>query len=71
LAKQTELKLLMLERNRIKDLRSLIDAAKADAAGPKRFAPYLRLYVAGNPLPEATKAKQLEALKATGVRIEG
>ena len=27
-----------------------MDAAKADADGPKRFAPYLRLYIAGNPL---------------------
>ena len=71
LAKQTELKLLMIERNAIKDLKPLVDAAKADADGPKRFAPYLRLYIAGNPLAEATKAKQLEALKAAGVRIEG
>ena len=71
LAKQTELKLLMIERNAIKDLKPLVDAAKADADGPKRFAPYLRLYIAGNPLTEATKSKQLDALKAAGVRIEG
>jgi Leucine-rich repeat (LRR) protein len=71
LAKQTELKLLMIERNKIKDLKPLVDAAKTDSEGPKRFAPYLRLYVAGNPLAEATKAKQLETLKAAGVRIEG
>ena len=50
LTKQTELKLLMIERNQIKDLKPLVEAAKADAAGPKRFAPYLRLYIAGNPL---------------------
>jgi Leucine-rich repeat (LRR) protein len=50
LAKQTELKLLMIERNAIKDLKPLVDAAKADADGPKRFAPYLRLYIAGNPV---------------------
>jgi hypothetical protein len=71
LSKQTELKLLMMERNAIKDLKPLVEAAKADAAGPKRFAPYLRLYIAGNPLAEATKGKQLEALKAAGIRIEG
>jgi Leucine-rich repeat (LRR) protein len=71
LAKQTELKLLMIERNAIKDLKPLVDAAQADAAGPKRFAPYLRLYIAGNPLAEGTKSKQLEALKAAGIRIEG
>ncbi|MGC8641817.1 MAG: leucine-rich repeat domain-containing protein [Isosphaeraceae bacterium] len=71
LARQTELQLLMLERNAIKDLRPLVDAVKADAAGPKRFAPYLRLSIAGNPLAKATKSQQLEALKAAGVRIEG
>jgi Leucine-rich repeat (LRR) protein len=71
LSKQTELSLLLIERNQIKDLKPLVEAAKADATGPKRFAPYLRLYVSGNPLPDAVKSAQLEALKAAGVRIEG
>jgi internalin A len=68
---QTELSILMLERNRIKDLAPLVHAAKADAEGPKRFAPYLRLYLQGNPLSEQAKAKQLMELKSFGVRIEG
>jgi internalin A len=71
LSKQTELNLLLIERNQIKDLKPLIESAKADSAGPKRFAPYLRLYLSGNPLPDATKSAQLEAFKAAGVRIEG
>ena len=71
LAKQTELKLLMIERNKIKDLKPLVDAAKADAAGPKLFAPYLRLYLAGNPLSERAKAKQLEALRPPGSASRG
>ena len=69
LAKQTELKLLMIERNKIKDLTPLVDAAKADADGPKRFAvpaAVPRRQPAGRRRP-----KQLEALKAAGVRIEG
>jgi len=70
LAKQTELSLLMLERNKIADLTPLLNAAKADADGAKRFAPYLRLYLAGNPLSDAAKTKQLPALKAIGVRLE-
>ena len=37
----------------------------------QRFAPYPRLYLSGNLLEEAAKAKQLDALKAAGVRIEG
>jgi hypothetical protein len=41
----------MIERNQIKDLKPLVDAAKADSAGPKKFAPYLHVYFNGNPLP--------------------
>jgi internalin A len=70
LNKQAELSLLMLERNKIADLAPLVGMAKADAEGPKRFAPYLRLYLAGNPLSEEAKTKQLAALKSYGVRIE-
>lgn len=50
LAHMTELNLLLLERNRIADLQPLVSAAQKDAAGPKRFAPFLRLYLAGNPV---------------------
>jgi uncharacterized protein (TIGR03067 family) len=71
LGKQTELSLLMLERNKLTDLAPLVAMAKADAEGAKRFAPYLRLYLAGNPLSAEAKAKQLAALKSFGVRIEG
>jgi internalin A len=70
LGKQTELKLLMIERNQIKDLKPLVDAAKADTAGPKKFAPYLHLYFAGNPLPDKTRSDQVAALKAAEVRVE-
>ena len=47
LSKQTELSLLLIERNQIKDLKPLVDAAKADSAGPKRFAPYLHVISLG------------------------
>jgi internalin A len=70
LGKQTELQYLMIERNKIKDLKPLVDAAKADAAGPKRFAPYLHLYFAGNPIPDESKKTQVAALKAAEVRVE-
>jgi Leucine-rich repeat (LRR) protein len=70
LAKQTELKLLQIERNQIKDLKPLVESAKADSGGPKRFAPYLRLYLSGNPLTDSAKSAQLAALKDAGVRIE-
>jgi internalin A len=70
LGKQTEMRLLMIERNQIKDLKPLVDAAKADSAGPKKFAPYLHLYRDGNPLSDTAKSEQVAALKAAEVRIE-
>jgi hypothetical protein len=44
--------------------------AKADAAGPQQFAPYLELYLAGNPLSEKARTEQLAALKALKVRVK-
>jgi internalin A len=49
----------------------LINLMKADAEGPKRMASFMRDYLAGNPLSEANRSSQLDALKASGVRIEG
>ncbi len=69
LAKDSELSLLMLERNRITDLTPLVAATKTDGEGPKRFAPYLRLYVSGNPLSDAARTSQLATLRGYGVRV--
>jgi hypothetical protein len=69
LAKQTQLSLLQLQKNKITDLAPLVTWAKADADKDKRFAPYLRLYLEGNPLSKEAEAKQLPALKAAGVRL--
>ena len=66
----TEVGLLMLDKNKITSLAPLVKWAKADADGPKRFAPYLRLYIAGNALDDESKAKHLPALKAMGVKLE-
>jgi hypothetical protein len=71
LAKLTEIRLLMIEKNKIKDLTPLVNSAKADSAGPMRFAPFLDLYLEGNPLSDDAKTKQLEELKKYGVRIKG
>jgi internalin A len=71
LAKLNELSLLILSKNKIADLAPLVDACKKDAAGPKRYAPYLRLYLADNPVAsDAAKKDQIDALKAIGVRID-
>jgi Leucine-rich repeat (LRR) protein len=69
LSKQTDLRMLIIERNKVADLKPLVDSCKADFAAGKRFAPFLRLYLAGNPLG-GDSAKQLEELKAAGVRKE-
>jgi Leucine-rich repeat (LRR) protein len=69
LSKQTDLRMLIIERNKVADLKPLVDSCKADFTSAKRFAPFLRLYLAGNPLG-ADSAKQLEELKAVGVRKE-
>jgi hypothetical protein len=55
-------------------LATLLIAAKAAgseafAVGPKRFAPYLRLYLAGNPLSDVARSRQIPALKKFGVRV--
>ena len=67
--KMTDLNLLIMSRNKVSDLTPLVKACEADAAGPKRFAPYLRLYIGGNPLSDAAKKEQLAALKKIGVRV--
>ena len=54
-------------RNKIADLAPLVAAAKADAEGKKTFAPFLRLYTAGNPLSDAAKNEQIAALRSRGV----
>jgi hypothetical protein len=69
LAGLSELNLVLLERNRIADLKALAAAAAKDAAGPKRFAPFLRLYLAGNPLSAEARSTDLPALQKAGVRV--
>jgi Leucine-rich repeat (LRR) protein len=68
--KKNNLKMLFLERNKITDLSPLVAAAQEDAAGEKRFAPFLRLYLEDNPLSDAAKNQQLAALTTAGVRLE-
>ena len=63
--------MLFLQQNQVRDLTPLVEMAKTDADGPKRMAPFLRLYLEGNPLSDEAKSTQLSACKAMGVRIEG
>jgi internalin A len=71
LAPLHELSILILSKNKIADLGPMVEAMKADASGAKRYAPYLRLYLAGNPvLTDPAKKPQLEALKVIGARLD-
>lgn len=66
----TDLRLFIAERCKVADLQPLVDWLKADSEGQKRVAPFLRLYVSGNPLNDAAKGPQTEALKGFGARFE-
>jgi len=61
--------LLFLADNKLQDLTPLVEMMKADLDGEKRFAPYVQVYLKGNPLSEEGK-KQVKQLKDMGVRIK-
>ena len=58
-----------LQGNQITDISPLVELAKQDVEGPKRFAPFWRLYLAKNPLEGDSADKHLSALKEYGVRL--
>jgi Leucine-rich repeat (LRR) protein len=58
---------LFLENNKIRDLSPLVNMAKKDTE--KRFAPFLNVYLHGNPLSSAAKGSQMATLKEIGTRI--
>lgn len=64
-----ELDWLLVRENQIKDLTPLVEMCRQDSEGEKRFAPYLRFYVRGNPLSPETMQSQLDALRQMGVRL--
>jgi internalin A len=66
LANHTEWRYLFLDNNKITDLSVLVEAAKKDFEGQKRFAPFWQLYVGNNPLSDEAKTKQLPEIKKYG-----
>jgi Leucine-rich repeat (LRR) protein len=64
-----EIKRLALSKNKIESLEPLVVLCETDAAGPKRFASYLRFDIRENPLSEIAKTKQLPRLRELGVRV--
>ena len=67
----TRLHFLFLENNKVANLGSLVEMASADYKGPKNFAPFLRLYLKGNPVDGASDSRlQFARLMKYGVRVE-
>lgn len=60
---------LFVERNKLTDLGPLLAIVKRDAEGDQRFAPFLNLYLTGNPLSSAGKTT-VTKLKSYGVRVK-
>jgi len=58
---------LFLENNQIRDLSALLAMTKQDKE--QRFAPFLNVYLKGNPLSSVAKSKQIASLKELGTRI--
>ena len=54
---RTRLHFLFLENNKIANLDALVSMASTDYKGPKNFAPFLRLYMKGNPIDGATDSR--------------
>ncbi len=69
ISKLTELDFLLLQKNQIEDLGVLVEMCEKDAKGDRRFAPYLQLYLEGNPLQDKAKGEQVEQLKKLGVKV--
>ena len=56
------LRVSRLDGNQISDLSVLVEMAKKDAEGEKRFAPFWTVTLSGNPLSGAAKDAQLAEL---------
>ncbi|QDV64280.1 Internalin-A precursor [Crateriforma conspicua] len=65
----TDLKMLLMSRNQVKDLSPLVDACRKDAESDRRFAPYLQVYLGGNPLDEKTLQNAKAELESFGVDV--
>lgn len=62
---------LFLEENLITDLTPLAEMIEIDAKGEQRFAPFLNLYLKGNPLKVFFKGKkEISRMEKAGARIQ-
>ena len=59
--------MLFLERNRLLDLEPLVRWVTGDSE--QRFAPFLRMYLAGNPLGTDARQRQIAEIEAAGAKV--
>jgi len=64
----TELKYLVIEGNQLEDLSTLVEMAKKDAEGDRRFSPFWRIYLANNPFKDDSK-DQIKKIVELGGRV--
>jgi internalin A len=64
-----QLNMIFLENNQLADVAPLHRMLKKDFEGRKRFAPFVRIWLNGNPLSDESK-KLVDELKHLGCRIE-
>ena len=60
---------LFLENNNITDLGALCRIIEADSKGERRFSPFVKIYVEGNPLDFDARRKQLAHIKECGAKV--
>ena len=63
-------KYLFLGDNKLTDVKILVEMAKGDKEGDKKFAPFWKVYLSGNPLSDDAKTAQLEELKKVAKIVE-
>ena len=61
---------IFLDGNKVTDLSPLVDLLKEDLNGEKRFAPYVQVYLKGNPLDSDKAKAQIAELKKLGIRVK-
>ena len=67
LTELTELDMLLMSNNKVADLGPLVEMCRKDAEGERRFAPYLDVYLGGNPI--ADQENVTKTLESLGVNV--
>jgi internalin A len=64
-----DLDLLILSKNQVSDFGPLLSMCEKDATGERKFAPYLDVYLDGNPIDDKQKSELTQTLNGFGVDV--